>query len=91
VVRHGFLTLLAGGLLCLSGLAFAGPAADRDRTDADAGTNAWGDPEDNEQADPGWTWFGMGYERRRRSSGAATVGGPENTNVPNGINQRGKQ
>ena len=71
MVRHGLLALFVLGLLCLSGLGFAEPSAGLDRTDAatDAGTDVWGDPEDNEEADRGWTWFGMGYENRRRSSG----------------------
>lgn len=90
MVRHGFLALFAVGLLCLSGLAFAEPAADRDRTDTGTGTDVWGDPEDNEEADPGWTWFGMGYERRTRSRGAAGVGEPDNTHVPNGARKQGK-
>jgi hypothetical protein len=88
VVRHGFLALLAIGLLCLSGLGFAEPPAGSDRIDVgadadagtgtDGGTDAWGDPEDNEEIDRGWTWFGMGYENRRRASGqrAGSYNGP---------------
>ncbi len=69
MVRHGLLALFVLGLLCQSGLGFAEPSAGLDRTDAatDAGTDVWGDPEDDEEADRGWTWFGMGYERRMRS------------------------
>lgn len=90
MVRQGLSALFAVGLLCLSGLAFAEPAADRDRTDTGAGTDVWGDPEDNEDADSGWTWFGMGYERRARSRGAAGVGESDNAHAPNDTQKQGK-
>jgi len=57
--------LFAGGLLCLNGALFAEPEAERERVSK----QVWGDPEDNEEAEQGWTWFGMGYENRARASG----------------------
>ncbi len=31
----------------------------------------WGDPDEDEESERGWTWFGMGYEQRMRETGAA--------------------
>ena len=56
--------VVASVLLGWSGLAHAAPEPDDER----ALREVWGDPEDQEEVEDasGWTWFGMGYERRSR-------------------------
>ena len=55
--------LLGGVLVCFSGALLAGPETERPQTDS----QVWGDPEEREEAEQGWTWFGMGYESRSRA------------------------
>lgn len=55
--------LLGGVLVCFSGALLAGPETERPQTDG----QVWGDPEEREEAEEGWTWFGMGYESRSRA------------------------
>jgi len=69
VLVYRSLLLFAGGLFCLSGSLLAEPEMDRAR----AGAQLWGDPEENEEREDGWTWFGMGYENRTRSSAQSAV------------------
>jgi hypothetical protein len=80
--RSGFEVLLLAGMLSLSGLALSEPVAEErapvvqsERSPAEV----WGDPEVNEEADSDWTWFGMGYERRRGSAGAREAGDGRNS------------
>ncbi len=58
--------VLCAGLVGLPGTVAAEPAS---HTEPQASPNGdvWGDPEENEAepSDESWTWFGMGYERRR--------------------------
>jgi hypothetical protein len=66
--------MLMAGLLCLGGSVLSEPMADRDEPAGGRGSDqVWGDPEDREQANRGWTWFGMGYERRTRTSAGPVV------------------
>ena len=80
--RFGFEVLLLAGMLSLSGLVLSEPVAEKDApvVQSERGpAEVWGDPEVNEQADSGWTWFGMGYERRRGSAGARETGDGRNS------------
>ena len=36
-------------------------------------TEVWGDPEENEEQESVWTWFGMGYELRNLRSSSKSV------------------
>lgn len=57
----------AGSLLFLASIAHSGPVEDPSTAPASLPNEAaWGDPEAVETSDAGWTWFGMGYERRNR-------------------------
>jgi hypothetical protein len=70
--RSGFEVLMVAGMLSLSGLVLSEPAAEERApvVQSERGrAEVWGDPEVNEEADSGWTWFGMGYERRRGIAG----------------------
>lgn len=51
-------------LLGCGGMAHSTPETD----DEHAPQEVWGDPEEHDEAEDasGWTWFGMGYERRSR-------------------------
>lgn len=70
-----FAGILVGGLLCLAGPALSEPVADRDtRTLEGEVPEVWGDSEDSEKAERGWTWFGMGYERRSRAATTTSAG-----------------
>jgi len=67
---------LSGGLLCLSGSVLSEPAANQEATARNGGGgDVWGDPEEREQANRSWTWFGMGYEQRTRASSSGPVAG----------------
>lgn len=85
-MRHRFGGLLAAVLLGLMGPVLSEPVPERDvpAVDEDA-VGVWGDPEDSEQRDAGWTWFGMGYERRAGAAGAgAPHDGHDNVQAPGG-------
>ena len=45
---------------------------------------SWGDPEEGEAPDRGWTWFGMGYEKRMQATGAAAEVGGTGPSGPKG-------
>ena len=60
---HRLSALVGGVLVCFSGALFAGPETGRPQADG----QVWGDPEEREEAEEGWTWFGMGYESRGRA------------------------
>lgn len=65
MLSRRYLVLFALGIFCASGALFAEPeAGDRARDRS----QTWGDPEDHAEPDQGWTWFGMGYENRARTS-----------------------
>ena len=74
VLSHRYLVLFAGGLLCLSGSLFAEPQPPPEVAPGGADNQVWGDPEDGEETDQGWTWFGMGYEQRTGASGQSADG-----------------
>ena len=65
MLSRRYLVLFALGIFCASGASFAEPQADERARDRN---QTWGDPEDHAEPDPGWTWFGMGYENRARTS-----------------------
>jgi hypothetical protein len=54
-------------LLILLPAAVWAESAIPDSADASPANPVWGDPEDAEEQHSGWTWFGMGYERRMRN------------------------
>jgi hypothetical protein len=81
--------VVASVLLCCSGLAHAAPESDDER----APQEVWGDPEDQEEAEDGsgWTWFGMGYERRSRLRLESSEGLQDSVHEPgNGAGNHGK-
>ena len=81
--------VVASVLLGFSGLAHAAPESD----DEHAPQEVWGDPEDQEEAEDasGWTWFGMGYERRSRLRLESSEGLQNSVHEPgNGAANHGK-
>lgn len=64
MVRRRLALTTAGCLLFLAGVAHGEPVADQPDVSALPADEVWGDPEATEASEPGWTWFGMGYERR---------------------------
>jgi len=81
--------VVASVLLCCSGLAHAAPESDDERVPQEV----WGDPEDQEEAEDasGWTWFGMGYERRSRLRLESSEGLQNSVHEPgNGAANHGK-
>lgn len=67
MVRHRLAFTTAGLLLFLAGIAHGEPVADESSKPPEPpSSQAWGDPETEGEQEPGWTWFGMGYERRNR-------------------------
>ncbi|WP_125932168.1 hypothetical protein [Thiosocius teredinicola] len=71
------IAMVCVGLLGLPAAVVAEPAG---QTEPQASPNGdvWGDPEDNEgeSSDESWTWFGMGYERRRAIKDVTADGTP---------------
>jgi hypothetical protein len=83
-------------MLFLAGAARAEPAG-MPSVPAGAGASGadgevWGDPEQHEEPQPGWTWFGMGYERRSDVSrtGTDNTGETRNTATPTGGGREGR-
>lgn len=71
-MKHLWLaTMLFGGLLCPIAAISAEPLADTNPPAAEP-AKSWGDPEDSEPGERGWTWFGMGYESRTNNAADAT-------------------
>lgn len=67
MVRCRRVLTTAGCLLLLAGIAYGEPVADQSAASApQPADEIWGDSEAAEESEPGWTWFGMGYERRNR-------------------------
>ena len=89
MLSRRYLVLFALGVFCANGALFAEPEADdreRDRS------QTWGDPEDHAEPDQGWTWFGMGYENRARTSvRSAERQGDAANGYPGGQHKRGKK
>lgn len=74
MMRHRLALTTAGCLLSLAGIAQGGPGADQSAASPPPpAEEVWGDPEADAEAAPGWTWFGMGYERRNRERADRTV------------------
>lgn len=80
--------ILSVALFGLSATGWAEPEVERERpVDEVSDQGVWGDPEEFESTDKGWTWFGMGYEQRMRGLGSSvtdnvdrsgqTQGGPD--------------
>lgn len=91
MVRHRLAGITAGCLLSLAGFVHGEPVADHPSSDGRApAPEVWGDPEETEEAQPGWTWFGMGYERRNRDSAATPLSGPGEVDGAPGKGQNGK-
>ncbi len=64
--------LVVAGLIGSTGALAAEPIASSNmHQDRQETRESWGDPEQDEGTDRGWTWFGMGYEKRMQSTGAA--------------------
>lgn len=91
MIRHRLLGIAAGCLLFLAGPVFAEPVADTyvPSTPAERG-EVWGDPEESEEPAGGWTWFGMGYERRNRDTDSQVVTPSDKTDDSNGNGGKGK-
>ncbi len=92
MVRHRLAGLTAGCLLSLAGLVQGEPVADQPAApDRAAAGEVWGDPEEAEGAGaPGWTWFGMGYERRNRDRMPNTMPTPEKGGAAAGNGRSGR-
>lgn len=88
MMNHRLECLMVGGLLCLTGTVVSEPLPDQHPQADGAGPGeVWGDPEENSEPQPGWTWFGMGYERRAQQSGVAN---PNESVTANGQSGGGK-
>ena len=61
-IGRTLLVLIGAGLFAACVSAHAGPETET----PPASNQVWGDPEDEEEAEDRWTWFGMGYEHRNR-------------------------
>ena len=73
--RSVIAALLAIGFAGSTAAMAAEPANDLQAAgDSAEAPQIWGDPEE-ERAEEGWTWFGMGYEQRTRAAGAGAVPG----------------
>ena len=94
MIRHRLALTTAGCLLFLAGIAHGGPAADESAVPAPSPADeVWGDPEAAEASESGWTWFGMGYERRNRERIERTTGSaivPDDSGRPSGKERSGK-
>lgn len=72
--RHRLALTIAACLLLPAGIAQGGPMADQSAAfPPSPADEVWGDPEAEAESTPGWTWFGMGYERRKRERAERTV------------------
>lgn len=77
--------LVVAGLVGSSGAVAAEPIVPSDMPQARPETpEPWGDPDEDEASDRGWTWFGMGYEKRMRATGAAAERGGNGSGGPPG-------
>jgi len=74
----------------LSGTIAAEPSATGDAPPGESvPSDGWGDPYEEDVTDRGWSWFGMGYERRAQPPGAAMdIGGTRATAQPRAQNSR---
>lgn len=91
MVRHRLAGTTAGCLLFLAGLAHGEPVADQQPPAGQTPAGeVWGDPEEAEEPEPGWTWFGMGYERRNRDSAVDPSAAPDGSDGMPGKGQKGK-
>lgn len=86
-MRHQTLVaMVAGGSVALAGPVYGETTPDPAEPVGDTrAEEVWGDPEEGEATSPGWTWFGMGYERRNRGQqgsgrGEGDVGPPAGAN-----------
>lgn len=72
--NHRLIGLLLGGLLLQANLLMAESVQNFpvDPGMAASGAQAWGDPEQNEEKESVWTWFGMGYEMRNQGAARST-------------------
>lgn len=92
MVRLRLAGTLVGGLLFLTGSVWAEPAADPAAPETkDDNVGVWGDPEADQSAEPGWTWFGMGYERRMRGLGTEVGDAPGKAQAEEATNGRNGQ
>ena len=87
--------LIVVGLLGSANVTAAEPTPSSDMPqDRPETPESWGDPEDGEAPDRGWTWFGMGYEKRMQATTGAAAdagGGAGSTSQQQGRHQsRGK-
>ena len=77
--------LLVVGLVGSTGVFATEPIVPPDTPRAGPATpEPWGDPEEDDASDRGWTWFGMGYEQRMQATGAATDSGGTGSGGPTG-------
>ena len=81
--RQRLIIMLLSGLLLQANPLMAESVSDNlnsDNSDIPA-TQSWGEPDQNEESESVWTWFGMGYELRNRGAvtsstqDASAVGG----------------
>lgn len=77
--------LMGAALLLANNSTHAGPEAEQ----PPAAKPVWGDPEEDEEPDEGWTWFGMGYEDRNRAWGQ--VADPLGDSVDSSANGKRKE
>ena len=93
MIRHRLALTTAGCLLFLAGIAHGEPVADQAAVSAPPVEEVWGDPEATGTSEPGWTWFGMGYERRARQRSERTaepLATPDEISGSNGNARGGK-
>ena len=75
--------MLLSGVLLMAGPLMAESVQDNLNVDSNDGpaTQSWGTPDQSEDSESVWTWFGMGYELRNRGAvtsstqDASAVGG----------------
>ena len=94
MVRHRLALTTTCCLLSLAGVAQGEPLADQPGASPHPpAAEVWGDPEAAEAPQPGWTWFGMGYERRNRERNeriAEPLAAPDKMTGSSGNGRSGK-
>lgn len=81
--------MLLSGLLLLTNPLMAESVSDNLNSDINDihATQSWGEPEQNEESESVWTWFGMGYELRNRG---AVTSNSQQSGAADGVDASGK-
>ncbi|MCB1925395.1 MAG: hypothetical protein KDJ27_16905 [Gammaproteobacteria bacterium] len=80
--RYRTLVLTCG--LCVTSACLAAAPAPPPDDGLNEPSDVWGDPGASPDDETGWTWFGMGYERRMRGNQDAAPADAAETKLPGG-------